>query len=186
MSDPRTDRQSGKTHDDPREPFQLDRDRLLYSQAFRRLTGVTQVVSPGEGEVFHNGLTHTLKVAQVARRLSEALLHNNPEEVSDWGGLSPDVVESAALAHDLGHPPFGHVAEEELNSLVSEELCRATSKNPKKDPCEGYEGNAQSFRIITELAVRRGSHPGLDSEVNRSPTKCIRPANPISEPVRIP
>ena len=162
MADPRSERPSGKPHTDARDPFQLDRDRLLYSMPFRRLTGVTQVVSPGEGEVFHNRLTHTLKVAQIARRLAEALQQKHPKEVEAWGGLSPDVVEAAALAHDLGHPPFGHVAEEELNHLVSGELCRAAGKDPKKDRCEGYEGNAQSFRIITELAVRRGPDRGLD------------------------
>ncbi len=160
MTDPRIERQSGRQPEDPREPFQLDRDRVLYSMAFRRLSGVTQVVSPGEGEVFHNRLTHSLKVAQVARRLAEILQKKHPSEAEAWGGLSPDVVESATLAHDLGHPPFGHIAEEELNKLVSEELCRAAGKDPAKEKCEGYEGNAQSFRILTNLAVRRPPEPG--------------------------
>lgn len=162
MPNSRADRLSGKTHPGSRDPFQIDRDRLLYSMAFRRLTGVTQVVSPGEGEIFHNRLTHTLKVAQIARRLAESLEQSHTKEVKAWGGLSPDVVEAAALAHDLGHPPFGHIAEEELNRLVSSELSNSTKKGAKKKPCEGYEGNAQSFRIITELSVRRGEESGLD------------------------
>lgn len=153
----RSDRMSsGPARQDQRDPFQLDRDRILYSTAFRRLAGVTQVVSPGEGEVFHNRLTHTLKVAQIARRLAEMLLARpgGKELAEAWGGIDPEVVEAAALAHDLGHPPFGHVAEEELNHLVSE---------ASPDQPEGYEGNAQSFRILTTLAVRRpGSKWGLD------------------------
>jgi dGTPase len=89
-------------------------------------------------------------------------LRKHPKEVEAWGGLSPDVVEAAALAHDLGHPPFGHIAEEELNTQVSAELCQAAGKDPAKERCEGYEGNAQSFRIVTALAVRRGAGRGLD------------------------
>jgi dGTPase len=107
---------------------------------------VTQVVSPGEGEVFHNRLTHTLKVAQVARRMAEMFLEQpgGRRKARRWGHISADVVEAAALAHDLGHPPFGHIAEEELNHLVS-----------KDSGAEGYEGNAQSFRIVTKLCVLR-------------------------------
>src|SRR6478735_6506893 len=116
----RDDRRSGPANTgDQRSPGQTDRDRILYSVAFRRLAGVTQVVSPGEGEVFHNRLTHSLKVAQVARRLAEMFLaqEGGSRRSRKWGTISPDVVEAAALAHDLGHPPFGHIAEEELNNL---------------------------------------------------------------------
>lgn len=150
----RTDRRSGENRTDQRNHFQRDRDRILYAGALRRLVGVTQVVSPGEGEVFHNRLTHTLKVAQVARRIAEMFLAKRAEatHAENWGGINPDVVEAAALAHDLGHPPFGHIAEDELNSLVSNIV-----------GIDGYEGNAQSFRIITRLAVRRADSPhGLD------------------------
>ena len=163
MSVTRVDRQSGKSADkgDARTAFQVDRDRILYSLPFRRLAGVTQVVSPGEGEIFHNRLTHSIKVAQIARRLAESLSQAHPEAVAQWGGLEPEVAEAAALAHDLGHPPFGHVAEEELDQLIAAEL--HAGKSRKKRIHEGYEGNAQSFRIVTELAVRRpeGIH-GLD------------------------
>lgn len=138
---------------DPRAPAKRDRDRLLYSNALRRLAGVTQVVSPSEGVVVHNRLTHTLKVAQIARRLSERLVSETDEElVAAAGGLDPEVAEAASLAHDLGHPPFGHIGETELNQLVTD---------GKKDE-EGYEGNAQSFRIVTRLAVRSNEHAGLN------------------------
>jgi dGTPase len=161
----RTDRPSGKQPDpeEVRTPFEIDRDRLLYSVPFRRLAGVTQVVSPGEGEIFHNRLTHSIKVAQVARRLAERLKRKFEKDAQRWGGLDPEVAEAAALAHDLGHPPFGHVSEYELSALVSEELCKANGHEKDPRAYEGYEGNAQSFRIVTDLAVRRtGAGHGLD------------------------
>lgn len=129
---------------DQRSEFERDRDRVLYTDALRRLAGVTQVAGAAEGHLFHNRLTHTLKVAQIARRLAEKLLAENATLVEEWGGLSPDVVEAAALIHDLGHPPFGHIAEVELDILARDH----------GDP-EGFEGNAQSFRIVTKLAAHR-------------------------------
>lgn len=145
-----------RRHDEPdtsdnRRSFQRDRDRVLYSAAWRRLGHVTQVVSPTEGIVFHNRLTHTLEVAQIGRRIAERLLDTEGEGKADLlGGLDPDVVETAALVHDLGHPPYGHAIETELNRLVSEYAE------------DGYEGNAQSFRIVTKLAVRRVASEGLN------------------------
>jgi dGTPase len=140
----RYDRRSGRSGSgDSRSAAQRDRDRLLYTSAFQRLAEVTQVISPGEGHVFHNRLTHSLKVAQVARRLAEKLLSQQPTDADALGGIDPDVVEAAALAHDIGHPPFGHIAEEMLEKLVTD----AGEK-------DGFEGNAQSFRIVTKLAVR--------------------------------
>jgi dGTPase len=132
---------------DKRNPFPIDRDRLLYSSAFRHLSGVTQVISAIEGEITHNRLTHSLKVAQVSRRLTEQLQSNYPDEVEKIGGIDPDVTETSALAHDLGHPPFGHVAEEVLNECVG---------------AEGYEGNAQTFRIINKLCLHRDKYDGLN------------------------
>jgi dGTPase len=102
---------------------------------------ITQVVSPDRGYVFHNRLTHSLKVGQVARRLAERLGREQPEEAEKLGGIDPDAAEAAGLAHDLGHPPFGHIAEDELNTLVR-----------KAGLSDGYEGNAQSFRIVSRLA----------------------------------
>jgi dGTPase len=141
---------------DAREEGQRDRDRILYTSALRRLAGITQVVSPAEGHVFHNRLTHSLEVAQIGRRLAESLIRKHDKAlVNAMGGVDPDVVEAAALAHDLGHPPFGHVAEEELNKLLD---CPETNGNPK--PSDGFEGNAQSFRIVTKLAVRYPRYRG--------------------------
>lgn len=134
---------------DLRSPFQRDRDRVLYSAHFRRLSGVTQVTSPLELHTFHNRLTHTLEVAQIARRISERLLLESPELVDQ---INPDVCESAALIHDLGHPPFGHNGEKSLDAIA-----RRLDKSS-----DGYEGNAQSFRIVTKLAVQEPVDLGLD------------------------
>lgn len=132
---------------DHRTAAQVDRDRILYSEYFRRLERVTQVASAADGEHCHNRLIHSLKVAQVARRLAERL----HAEFAD-ASINPDVVEAAALAHDLGHPPFGHVAEHQLDKSACEWGLR-----------DGFEGNAQSFRILTRLAVhRKESSDGLD------------------------
>lgn len=122
-----------------RDWAERDRDRILYCSAFRRLAGVTQVVGPIEGHVFHNRLTHTLKVAQLARRLAQQL-------VADHGCpfVHPECAEAAGLAHDLGHPPFGHAAEKELNRLAVE--------NGAED---GFEGNAQSFRILVHSSAHQ-------------------------------
>ena len=91
---------------------------MQYSSAFARLAEVTQVVSADRGYVFHNRLTHSLKVAQLARRISEKLLSTQKQEADALQAPDPDVAEAAALAHDLGHPPFGHIAEKELHKLA--------------------------------------------------------------------
>jgi dGTPase len=137
-------RRPGPKKPEQRAEFERDRDRVLYTDALRRLAGVTQVVGAAEGHLFHNRLTHTLKVAQIARRLAEKLAHDQPTRAAARGGLSADVVEAAALVHDLGHPPFGHIAEEELDDIAREHAAP-----------DGFEGNAQSFRIVTRLAAHR-------------------------------
>jgi len=134
---------------DSRTPAQKDRDRLLYTSSLRRLAQVTQVVAADVSHVFHNRLTHSFQVAQVGRRLAERLLALHGDLVLLSDGLDPDVVEAACYAHDLGHPPFGHIAEEELNDLAGTDI-------------DGFEGNAQSFRIITKLAQHSPLHRGLD------------------------
>jgi len=92
--------------EDQRTRFQRDRDRILYTSSFRRLAGVTQVVSAAEGHIFHNRLTHTLEVAQIARRIAEKLLREESEEiVRAAGGLDPDVVEAAACRTTSGILP---------------------------------------------------------------------------------
>lgn len=137
---------------DYRKPWQRDRDRILYSSSLKRLAGVTQVVDPSEGQMFHNRLTHTIKVAQIARRIAEKLCnHQDTLDLAKQLGINPDVVEAAALAHDLGHPPFGHVAEYELNRLTQ-----------KAGLPDGFEGNAQTFRILNQLELRKNGVVGLD------------------------
>lgn len=135
-------------NEDYRSPGQRDRDRILYASAFRRLAQVTQVASPDHAQVFHNRLTHSLQVSQVGRSLAQKLRHCQWELVDDVGGIDPDVVEAACLSHDLGHPPFGHTAEEKLNELAKD--------------IGGFEGNAQSFRIVTKLAFKSKEYGGLD------------------------
>jgi dGTPase len=122
-----------------RSEAERDHDRILYTSAFQRLAGITQIAAPESGLTIHNRLTHTLKVAQVARRLAKRL---------GLGAERQEVAAAAALAHDLGHPPFGHLAEVVLNE--------------EAEGWGGFEGNAQSFRIVTFLALRSDAHRGLN------------------------
>ncbi len=135
-------------------PYRVDRDRVVASPFFARLGGVTQVVSASGSGLLHNRLTHSLKVAQVARAIGERLL-TNPELaplVDKLGGCDPDVVEAAGLAHDLGHPPFGHLGEQVLDRLARHRFGLP----------DGFEGNAQSLRIVTTTDTGGPSSVGLD------------------------
>ena len=123
----------GSTH---REPFQRDRDRILHSQAFRRLKHKTQVFVEHEGDYYRTRLTHSLEVAQVARTISRVL------------GLNEDLAEAVALAHDLGHPPFGHTGEDALHAAMA--------------PYGGFDHNAQAVRIVTKLETRYAEFDGLN------------------------
>lgn len=143
-------------HSDPprwRSQSQRDYDRILYSSAFQRLGAITQVTAREVGRPFHTRLTHTLKVAQVGRRSAERLknmLKDGELEGSAAalvGVLDVDATEAAALGHDIGHPPFGHLAETVLNDAARE--------------AGGFEGNAQSFRVLARLALR-APYEGLD------------------------
>ena len=151
MSPKRTDRYTPDKKKDNRTPAQRDRDRILYTSAFRRLARVTQVVSADEGHVFHNRLTHSLQVAQLGRRIAEKQVNEQLAIGMPAQDIDPDVVEAACLAHDLGHPPFGHIAEKELDRLATEEGLT-----------DGFEGNAQSFRIVTRLASASSTAAGLN------------------------
>jgi dGTPase len=138
-----------------RSEAQRDRDRIVYSSAFQRLGGVTQVTASEPGHIFHTRLTHSVKVAQFARRSVERFrVQAEPGgaiELSEGAkrlasSLDPDAAEAVSLGHDLGHPPFGHVGEQALK--------KATGGN--------FEGNAQSFRIVTRLSTRASDPNGLN------------------------
>lgn len=244
-SDPRASRFTGYENGVPhknhpgshgetyRGPFERDVDRIKYTQFFRRLKNVTQVARAGEAYLYHDRLTHSLKVAQVGKRLAQLLLRREAEKVLEdtrnanielgefslpdenpersfylaqdivsrivdddiARGLNPNIVEAACLAHDLGHPPFGHIAEKELDALLVKythpakdnpenwEYDWTLESLPEPNPDEEgwsiddidawakaageevpglrFEGNAQSFRILTRLASHSGSNTGL-------------------------
>ena len=119
-----------------RSPWQRDRDRVIHSSAFRKLQYKTQVFVNHEGDYFRTRLTHSLEVAQVARSIARELR------------LDEDLTEALALAHDLGHPPFGHAGEEGLNARMK--------------PYGGFDHNAQSLKVVTRLESRYAAFDGLN------------------------
>lgn len=141
-----------------RSDAQVDADRILYSSEFRRLAGVTQVMSPQDDYVFHDRLTHSLKVAQVAATLARRLIAQGQVDGIDaeelHSAIDPEICYVAGLAHDLGHPPFGHAAEEELQKILA---CGKSSGGAANRSIlrDSFEGNAQSFRIIALLSQRK-------------------------------
>jgi len=130
----------GRIHDEPasptRSPFQRDRDRIVHSTAFRRLKDKTQVFVYHEGDHYRTRLTHSLEVAQIARSMARTL------------GLDEDLTEALALAHDLGHTPFGHAGERALGRCLKDH--------------GGFDHNIQTFRIVTALESRYASFDGLN------------------------
>lgn len=119
-----------------RNAFARDRDRIIHSTAFRRLKEKTQVFVAHEGDHFRTRLTHSLEVSQIARSLAHALR------------LDEDLAETVALAHDLGHPPFGHAGEDELQLQM--------------EPWGGFDHNVQTFRVVTKLETRYPEFDGLN------------------------
>lgn len=136
------------------ESFRDDLERIRFSPYFSRLAAVTQVISQGAaGQVVHNRLTHTIKVTAVARAIAmDVATGEHASAVDKLGGCDPVVVQAAASAHDLGHPPFGHLGERILDRIARSRFGLA----------DGFEGNAQTFRIITALDVHGPSGEGLD------------------------
>jgi dGTPase len=120
---------------DDRNQFETDRSRIIHSASFRRLQGKTQVFVVGKGDFYRTQLTHSLEVAQIAKGIA---IRN---------GGHTDLVEAISLAHDLGHPPFGHSGEDELKKLMSE--------------FGGFEANAQNVRLLTLIKKKTHEHDGL-------------------------
>ena len=134
-------RSRGRRYPEPEHPyrnlFQRDRDRIVHSRAFRRLEAKTQVFTPGISDHFRNRLTHTIEVAQIARTVANVL------------GLDEDLTEALALAHDIGHPPFGHAGEAELNRQMQRFG-------------ERFDHNLHALRIVEGFEQRYARFPGLN------------------------
>ncbi|MBR1362892.1 dNTP triphosphohydrolase [Bradyrhizobium ottawaense] len=140
----------GKDPEAYRSPWRRDYARLIHSPSFRRLQGKTQVFPGNESDFYRNRLTHSLEVAQIAKSIAIRLNAVDPTFRARGMRIEPDIVEFAGLAHDLGHPPFGHNGEEALDECMRDH--------------GGFEGNAQSLRIVSRLE-KKATHPSSDGEL---------------------
>jgi dGTPase len=143
----------GRRFHEPEAPtrtaYQRDRDRVIHSTAFRRLVYKTQVFLNHEGDLFRTRLTHSLEVAQLGRSIARSL------------HLNEDLVEAVALAHDLGHTPFGHAGQDALNACLKALFAAAQPGEPESDGW-GFEHNLQSLRVVDHLEERYPSFDGLN------------------------
>ena len=144
---------SGKDH---RHATERDRDRILHSAAFRRLQGKTQVFGIGQADFYRTRLTHSLEAAQIARAIARNLCEEHPELTRC---VTPELAEAVALAHDIGHPPFGHTGEQTLDACMREVSHKAGLNG--KD-CLRFEGNAQTFHILVAAEPKSPAYPGLN------------------------
>lgn len=143
----------GNRPDDYRTPFQVDRDRIIHSSAFRKLQSKTQVYLSGEYDFYRTRLTHSIEVAQIGRSICH-FLQSDSKYLKDDFFIDSDLVEACCLSHDLGHPPFGHGGERTLHRLFKD--------------IGGFEGNAQTLRLITDtLYQSNGKQRGI------SPTRAF-------------
>ena len=141
---------------DHRHPTERDRDRILHSAAFRRLQGKTQVFGIGQADFYRTRLTHSVEAAQIARAIAHNLLLEEPQ-LSRC--LTPELAEAAALAHDLGHPPFGHAGEQTLDACMRDVSHQARIRGKK---VLRFEGNAQTFHILVAAEPKSPAYPGLN------------------------
>ena len=132
----------GRRKTDYRSAFQIDRDRVIHAHAFRKLQSKTQVFLSGEHDFYRTRLTHSMEVAQIGRSICR-YLESRGGPMRDNFHLDSDLVECACLAHDLGHPPFGHSGERTLQELMQ--------------PYGGFEGNAQTLHLVTETLYQNES-----------------------------
>ena len=132
-------------NNDHRSPFQIDRDRIIFSYPFRRLQSKTQVFQIGEYDFYRTRLTHSIEVARIGRSICDYLRTQGSSQLQEGVSIDSDLTEAVGLAHDLGHPPFGHIGEHKLNELMAS--------------YGGFEGNAQTLRILTELIYNRDTGP---------------------------
>src|SRR3954464_14951838 len=144
-----TETQEGARQPDYRSSFQIDRDRIIHAHAFRKLQSKTQVFLSGEYDFYRTRLTHSMEVAQIGRSICH-FLRTKGQPLGDDFFIDGDLVEAVCLAHDLGHPPFGHSGERTLQELMKTR--------------GGFEGNAQTLHLLTETMFQndttvRGMQP---------------------------